>query len=126
MFLLFDNTGAQLYDAGHAGHFSLSKGVWALTDSSTNKEPCTAFYRSGQRNDAWVVKVTLPEREQWYQWEKELKMYHFVMNHFTWDELRALRFVLILSILFYLTRCRSVILGLDVETLSSNFQQMVL
>ena len=92
-FLLFDNTGVQLHDAGPAGHFSLEKGVWALTDSSANKQPNRAFYRAGQINAAWVVKATLPEREQWYQWEKELKMYHFVMNWLTSDELRALGFV---------------------------------
>jgi len=54
-------------------------------------------------NAAWVVKVTLPEREQWHQWHKELKMDHFVMDCFTSDELRALRFVLTASILFSLT-----------------------
>ena len=90
-------------DTGLAGHFALKKGVWALTDSSANKQPCVAFYHSGQKNDAWVVMVTSPEREQWYQWEKELKMYHFVMDHFTSDELRALRFVFISFILFSLT-----------------------
>jgi hypothetical protein len=52
---------------------------------------------------AWVVKATLPEREQWYGWWKELKMGHFVMNNFTSDELRALGFVFIASILFSLT-----------------------
>jgi len=101
VFLLFDNTGVQLHDAGPAGHFALEKGVWALTDSSANNQPCRAFYRSGQMNAAWVVKVTLPEREQWHQWHKELKMDHFVMDCFTSDELRAL----------------SIILSLDVEVL---------
>ena len=93
MFLLFDNTGAQLHDAGPAGSFALENRVWALTDSSANKEPNRAFYRAGQIRNAWVVKATLPERKQWHQWHKELKMHHFVMNCFTWDELRALGFV---------------------------------
>ena len=87
-------------DTGLAGHFALEKGVWALTDSSANKQPCVAFYHSGRKNAAWVVKATLPERDQWYQWEKELEMDHFVMDHFTSDELKALRFVLISFIVF--------------------------
>ena len=104
IFLLFDNTGAQVHDAGPAGHFALEKGVWALTDSSAvNEQPCRAFFRSGKKTAAWVVQVTSPARQRWYQWQKELKANHFVMSCFTWDELKALGFVLITSVLFSLT-----------------------
>ena len=104
VFLLFDDTGVQVYDAGPAGHFALEKGVWALTDSSaTDQQPCRAFYRSGQINAAWVVQATSPARGRWYEWQKELNAHYYVMDFYTWDELRALGFVFITLTLYPLT-----------------------
>ena len=104
MFILFDNTGVKVCDSGPAGHFSLERGVWALTDSNaTHKQPCVAFYRSGLKNAAWVVQTTSPARDRWYEWQKELKAHRFVMECLTWDELKSLGFVLVAFILFCLT-----------------------
>ena len=126
IFLLLDKTGVRAYDADIGGKFALKKRVWALSDSNSITEwSCRAFLWSGNKRDALIVQTTFLEKKRWYQWAKERSASHFVMDCFTFDEMRALRLGhrrgrSIRSDLFF---SQSIILGLDVERFLRNFKK---
>ena len=69
-------------------------GTWALSGSNEETEvPCPAFLSAAERQIAWIVLTTSPSAKRWKKWKKCHNMIMFVMKHFTFEEMTALRFV---------------------------------
>ena len=93
--------------------------VWALTHSDAiHSHPCEVFQWSNEMNDAWIVQMTLLEKER-YRWSNEVDVSQFVIGCFTRVEMRALGLIAIAKRVCSLVMMssRSSILGHDLQAL---------
>jgi hypothetical protein len=66
--------------------------TWALCDSNRqNPHPCSAFLEAAQQLQAWIVQTTSPMEERWKGWFKHRAADLFIMNCYSFNEIRALR-----------------------------------
>jgi hypothetical protein len=88
-FLLFQDTGVQIYDAFDDP--CMPDGTWALTDSHTSFDtPCPAFFTGCLSSRPWVVQTTPPVEDNWRSWSKHHSAGIYWMDVVALDELNAL------------------------------------
>ena len=134
LFLLFDQSGVEVYDATTTKwEFGFKEKIWALSDAiGIGKQPCHAFSNFSKMGKAWIVQADQTSESplsstmnQWNQpqWHLECMAGSYVMSSFTSDELKALRSVIIASVLFCLTSFYSIVLHFNTKTFLKYFER---
>jgi hypothetical protein len=100
---LFSQNGVEMYDGEITGwNFQFEGKFWALADSSNQHtiDPCLSFQWFSVQKRAFIVQATSPKGGRWRRWRKEWNGGLFTMKSFDEREAKALRPVIIASILF--------------------------
>jgi hypothetical protein len=83
--------------------FSFEGQLWALTDPKPDsRSPCQLFQWFSQQKHAYIVQTTCLTEDWWKEWRKECSAGLFIIKCFAEKEAKALRLVIIASILFIL------------------------
>jgi hypothetical protein len=83
--------------------FDFEGKLWVLSDSRPeSKTPCQSLQYFSQRDLAYIIQATSPAEERWKEWTKECRGMLFAMKYFSEREAKALRSVIIASILLIL------------------------
>jgi hypothetical protein len=69
---------------------------------SESKTPCQSLQYFSQRDLAYIIQATSPAEERWKEWTKECRGMLFAMKCLSEKEAKAVRLVIIASILFVL------------------------
>jgi hypothetical protein len=106
-FILFNHCGVEVYDAIVTTklQFDIKETIWALSGSNT--QPCYTFLNLSHTGKAWIVHAATLAADWWHHWYETCKASFYVMESFTPDELKALRLVITVTILFCLTSSHS-------------------
>ena len=84
-------------------NFRFEEKLWVLSDSRPeSKTPCHSFQVFSRQNYAYIVQATSPAEERWKEWRKECRGMLFAMKCLSEKEAKAVRLVIIASILFVL------------------------
>lgn len=90
IFVLFKDTGVQLYDAA-LSDLIIPTGAWLLSDACAGHElPCSSFLTASSVNEAFVVQTTSSSWDKWKAWHKEQKATTFWMEVFSSNEMTVL------------------------------------
>ena len=106
-FYLFSQNGVEMYDGKSTGlDFHFEEKIWCLSDSDqigvSLISLCPSFQRLSRQNRAYIVQTTSPADERWKCWSKECNAGLFIMQCVSEKEAKALRSVIVASILFIL------------------------
>jgi hypothetical protein len=105
-FYVFSQNGVEMCNGNSAEWtFHFEGKLWALSDSyqdGISLCPCPSFQRFSRQKRAYIVQTTSPEDGSWKRWSNVCNAGLFIMECFTEKEAKALRSVIIASILFIL------------------------
>ncbi len=91
IFVLFEPSGVQIFDANFLYGYNIPNGTWALTDSHASSPiPCSAFLAACDSDNAWIVQSTSPSADMWRGWSEEHDAHIYWMEVFPLEELIAL------------------------------------
>lgn len=116
-----------MYDGNSTGwNFHFEEKIWGLSDADevgVHPWPCPSFLRFSKQKRAYIVQTTSLADGGWKRWSKECHAGLFIMQCFTEKEAKALRSVIIPSIVLSLTYSYSKILHLDVKRFLKDFKR---
>ncbi|KAH9077651.1 hypothetical protein EDB83DRAFT_2345111 [Lactarius deliciosus] len=98
-FILFQDSGVEIFETTSIYAQCIPNGTWVLTDSCDGFErPCPAFNAASKGKNAWIVQATSPHPSSWAKWHKERKADTYWMDVFPLNELNALGTMLDLNL----------------------------
>jgi hypothetical protein len=93
-FLVFNDKDVEMHPHDDASIDVFPPGTWALSGfNEETDQPCYAFLSAARQQIAWIVQSATPPSERRRTWKKQHSVVEFVMKHFTFEEITALRFV---------------------------------